>query len=72
MSNQPILVDISPPIAGIVNDGGSFRTDMKFSKDAQQVKLECVDFIEFCRVDKKAIIEHNILRKISMRKEYGH
>ena len=40
VADQPILVDITAPFAGIVNDGDTFRTDQQFSKDADKVKYK--------------------------------
>ena len=37
VANQPIMVDITDPFAGVVNDGATFRVDQKYSKDADQV-----------------------------------
>ena len=40
VADQPILVDITAPFAGIVNDGDTFKTDQQFSKDADKVKYK--------------------------------
>ena len=40
VADQPIMVDITPPFAGIVNDGATFKTDQQFSKDADQVQFK--------------------------------
>ena len=42
VADQPILVDITAPFAGIVNDGDTFKTDQQFSKDADKVECQYI------------------------------
>ena len=36
-ADQAIIVDSTPPIAGKVNDGPLYKTDLVYSKDSHQV-----------------------------------
>jgi len=39
-ANRAILIDASPPVQGIINDGTLATEDMRYTKDARKVSLQ--------------------------------
>jgi len=39
-ANRAILIDASPPVQGIINDGTLATEDMRYTKDAHKVSLQ--------------------------------